>query len=587
MKIAPSLCLFLAFFSPAVALRGSRRLQDEEEVEEPVEEPVEEEDAEESLTYVAGLPELSKYVPPTPAPTPASTGNSPGGAGGGGGGGGGGHGNKPAAEVKETFEVSEYAMYSQEARKGKSGSYSKDSKDSYDPPAPDSLCQDFCQRYMSTCEGANAFFNPDMPRGTTAGRRRLIEGTALAQPRLGGSVFDSLDDCHYACMGYPRPTDPADYLDPTFLGVNSIGDTFWCRNTHLRLAESKTEHFSAQVHCPFASPSGGGLCTNVIIDSAQQPGNNATAYEFIRAGSDTSRHLGFCQMYFNDMVADCTSAGVNDVNFPLVLALIPTETEIIILNNNVGKRDPLTGNTIGDGITMIKDFQFRDLLCTSCIKALIIDDGDITTLGSSAFTALPNLEMLSLNMQLISTLPSGLLRNNGNLRDFSIYNTQSKPGLLSDGSLPGDLFDNSRGIQRIVISGHRRLSELPPLIFNRLFSLTVLILSNNGFTNRGIIQPLMFQSLSSLQIWDMSNNHFTIAPKEWVNTGWARNLTNFYLHDNSQLEKLEDGIFDYFDNGVCQIEVVTAHNTNMKTINPGLFDFCQESLISFTLSNGV
>jgi Leucine rich repeat len=438
---------------------------------------------------------------------------------------------------------------------------------------------------MATCEGANAFFNPDTPRGTTAGRRRLIAGAMMEIPRLTGSVFDSKDDCLKACVGYPRPTNPADYLEPESIGINSIGDTFWCRNTHLKIAErTKREHFGAQTHCPFASPSGGGLCNNVILDT--DTGFNATAYEFERAGASSSRHIGFCQMYFNDLVADCTSAGIDDVNFDLVLALIPTETEVLILNNNVGKRDPVTGNTLGSGITIIKDEQFRGLLCPSCIKALIMDDGNIETVSAGSFTALRFLQSLSLNMQKISFLPSGLLQNNPDLREFSMYNTRVKQGKLEDGSIPSNLFtEAATAIARIVISGHKGLTALPAGIFGGLTNLSILILSNNGLTNEMVPED-SFSSLTGLQIWDMSGNQFQRAPAAWLSSGWANSLTNFYLYMNP-LEELEDGIFDNFSEGFCRLEVVLLHDTDLKTVNIGTFDFCQDTLISYTLSNRV
>lgn len=446
---------------------------------------------------------------------------------------------------------------------------------------PDPLCNDFCQRYMATCEGANVFFDPDEPRGSPA--RRLIAGQQMETSRLGGSVFKSLDDCLDACVDYPRPTNPADYLDPEVLGVNSIGDTFWCRDTHLRIAErTLTTHFGAQTHCPFAAPSGGGLCTNVPIDSQIQSGYNASAYEFVRAGAETSRHLGYCQMYFNDLVADCTSAGLDDRTLPLALALLPLDTEIIILNNNVGKRDPVTGNTIGDGITTLPSQVFRGLMCPSCILGLIVDDGNVASLASDSFTALRNIQSLSLNMQLIDTIPVGMLDNAPALREFSMYNTGDKPGRLMDGSVPATLFQNrATEIRRIVISGHRGLTTVPAALFANLFDLAVLILSNNGFTNNGI-NPLMFQSLISLQIFDMSNNQFTMFPKEWFNTGWGWSLTTVYLQSNPSIE-IEEGIFDEFAFG-CMLEVVLLHDTDLISIPVGLFDFCESTLISYTIS---
>lgn len=456
---------------------------------------------------------------------------------------------------------------------------------------------------MATCEGANVFFNPDKPRGSGVARRRqLIAGHQMEVARLSGSVFESLDDCREACAYYPRPTNPADYLDPETLGVNSVGDTFWCRDTHLKIAAGvigeKKGHFAAQVHCPFAAPSGGGLCTNVAVDSVQQHGYNASAYEFIRAGAESSRMLGYCQMYFNDLVADCTSAGIDDRTLNMAMALIPLETEIIILNNNVGKQDPVTGNTLGMGITMLESGTFQGIMNKDGIKSIIIDDGNIATVAEDTFHSLTNLESLSLNMQMISELPANLLSKAPDLREFSMYNARSaaKPGQLS--SIPATFFTSAGltqpKITRIVISGHKSLTEIPRNIFANLINLNTLILSNNGLTNRGVDEAT-FSTMYALQIWDMSMNQFSLVPAAWVNPsllaanngqrseGWAWSLTHVYLQGNP-ITKVEDGIFENFTPNKCVLEVLLLHDTDLVTVPMNVFDMCQDSLISFSIS---
>merc|ERR1712238_467334 len=114
-----------------------------------------------------------------------------------------------------------------------------------------------------------------------------------------------------------------------------------------------------------------------------------------------------------------------------------------ILNNNIGKADPITGNVIGRGITEIPSQLFRGLVCPECILGLYMDDGNIHTIASDGLTALNNIQALSLNMQEIAAIPSGMLGNALKLRDFSLYNTRSKPGLIT--SIPADLFITADG----------------------------------------------------------------------------------------------------------------------------------------------
>jgi len=443
----------------------------------------------------------------------------------------------------------------------------------------DGVCSTFCHQYLSTCDSANAFFNPSTPRGAPA-RRRLIAGFEIDPPtRLDGGVYSQLSACTAACAGFPRPYNPANYLTPRAHGVNSIGDTFWCRNTHLQLAMDTTTPFAKQVHCPAASPSGGGVCTNVEITNRFASNKTATAWEWIRAGADTGRNLGYCQMYYNDFVADCTNAGIDDRTLPLALALIPFETEIIILNNNVGKRDS-QGRIVGTGITSLPDQIFRNLLCPECIEAVIIDDGAIATLGSSAFAALRNVQQISLNMQVITTLPQTLLNNNVLLREFTMYNTRDRLGQLT--AIPNNFFRQNPMLQRIVISGHRGLASIPSCMFcnsnaNDRSILAVLIMSNNGLTTNGV-QAGMFNNLGNLVIWDFSGNQFTTAPGGWFSAGWGFSLTNIYLYNNP-ITFMDRDIFDK----VPLLQTVLLHDTDLISVPVGAFAN-NPKLITYTVS---
>lgn len=563
MKIVASLAVGLALVSPVSCLRGTKIREENEQRQR------RDQDAGEGLdrakyTGVAELEPMDTY------------------------------------EAKEEAVTEDYAMLDEYRHK----SSSKDSVDA-DFEGADELCQGFCDDYIEACVGANAFFDPDDANRGAPARRRLLPNDNLEVLKVDGTtVFQSLPDCLEACMQYPRPINPANYIEPRTLGVNSIGDTFWCRRTHLDLAMS-SKTFAAQTHCPFAAPDGGGLCLNAPImttvpfgssdDSGgdhynyyptaaptPQPFVNGTVWDFIRAGAETARHLGYCTMYFNDLVADCTSAGIDDRTLPLALALIPMDTEIIILNNNVGKPDPVSKNKIGEGITEIPSQLFRGLVFPEGIRAVYIDDGNIRTIAADGFTALRNMQALSLNMQQLTSIPQGMLDNALQLRDFSIYNTKEKPGMLM--SIPADLFISADGtrqtiLNRVVISGHRGLTTLPSRLFlGQDRTLAVLILSNNGFVNPGITNT-MFRNLNSLCIFDMSNNQFRTAEKAWFDGGWAQSLRAFYLQENP-ITVIEDNMFDF---DACRLQTVLFHDTDAISIPVGLFNFCPE-LITYTIS---
>ena len=454
-------------------------------------------------------------------------------------------------------------------------------------------CESFCQDYVDTCESANAFID-DGPRGGDPGSRRLINGLEPDLVRLGESAFGTVDDCLDACAGYPRPYDPSTFVNAGFndINSNSIGDTYWCRETHLKLAKNKGDAFAAQVHCSAASPSGGGICVNqglgwdwsglVGNDLEYSPlnGLGATAWELIRAGADTGRHLGYCQLYYNDLVADCTNAGIDNDSLSVALGLIPVTVEVIILSNNVGK--PLMGSTTttpDKGITTIADNIFQNLFCPGCIRSLIIDQGHVATLSTNSFAGLTNLEQLSLNLQPITALPTGLLDGLLYLREFTVYNTAAQPGLLT--SLPSNLIFNNLFLQRLVISGHPSLKGVATNFFSNSDPLDLSILisldfSNNGFVNSQFV-PGTLANLGNLEYLDLSRNDFTAAESGTIANTWS--LRRFSMYGNTQLTTFADDFFA----GKYYLEVALLHDTKEIVVPLSLFTDAP-NLISYTIS---
>jgi hypothetical protein len=516
----------------------------------------------------------------------------------------------------------------------------------------DDLCSDFCQRYLSTCQSANEFVNPDLPRGSTRARRRrldslpdidagvkqrilehletrddadsntlrrrLIAGSSIAtademfldNPRLEGNVFDDVETCQQTCMTWPRPISPRKYVDPPPGGITQQpADTFWCREEQLKLAEQATSapnpNYAAQVYCPRAGPDGDGFCFNVFVNASQPyvfarvefpfPGVGvASPYEFLRAGADTGRHLGYCRIYYNDEVADCTNAGIDDRTLDLALALLPGTIRILILSNNVGKWEGTPPVLVGSGITVLSNRTFANLLFPSMIQAVFIDDGNIDTIEPLAFGPLANVEVISLNNQnfMSSSLSSSTFRSNQILRDVSIANYVHKIGKLGP-SIDAQLFRRNPFLQRVVISGHPNLISLPERFFEFTFEgqfthyseMGVLILSNNGFVDSGI-SPLMFEAMDDLRILDLSGNEFQTVKKAWFSIvhptkglPWSSfGLYKVFFHDNP-INIIEDNAFD----DIFFLEQATFHNTNVITVPVNFFKQAF-GLISYTLS---
>lgn len=437
-------------------------------------------------------------------------------------------------------------------------------------------CGGFCERYFQICEAANAFVNPDTPRGAPA-RRRLVRGDEPDINRLGESAFGSIDDCISACNGYPTPYDPLDYdftsnQDMFSGGIELFGDTFWCRKYHLDLASDfRTDPYKVQVHCNAAQPSGGGICINSEIgvplfdadDGETSPLNeiNATVYELIRTGYETARHLGYCQLYFHDIVADCTKGGIDDVTLPVALALLPGTVEVIILNNNVG----FNGDDPTSGITRFDDGTFNNLLCPTCIRALICDQGNLATIAAGAFAPLINLEMLSLNTNPIKAIPAGMLDPLPLLRELSIANDESFPGRLNSTTIPSNLLFRNPRMRKLTITGHKALSALSISFFKNVNSdlseMEIIDLSNNGLTNNGDaptnLPAGMFNNMGKLQYLDLSSNQLTKGDAGWFSAGWGFELRVLKLHNNV-ITTFEKGIFDTLE----KLETVFMHDND-------------------------
>ena len=420
---------------------------------------------------------------------------------------------------------------------------------------------------------------------------------------MGESTFEAVDDCLKACAGYPRPYNPDTYQDvfdpddpdrePNEGGIhtNSIGDTFWCRNTHLQLAKNKGDPFAAQVHCPSASPSGGGVCVNqgigwdysyedltVTLQDSPLNNLNATVWELIRAGADTGRHLGYCQLYYNDIVADCTNAGIDNDSLKQALGLIPLTVEVLIFSNNVGKPINDVLPAVTEGITTISDNVFFNIINNDGIRALIIDHGNLQTLSALSFAGLPSLELLSLNMQPIATIPDNMLDGLPKLREFTVYNTRAVPGKLT--SLPDALIFKNPLLERFVVSGHPSLTGIVSTFFgNENFDLSIMKsidMSNNGITSSGFL-PGTLNNMGQLEYLDLSRNNFGTAEADTITRSMSK-LRRFSFYDNP-ITVFDDTFFEH----AKSLEVALLHDTKQTTPAVGLFSN-SPNLISYTIS---
>jgi len=337
----------------------------------------------------------------------------------------------------------------------------------YDLQVSDPSCTEFCEEFFTLCRDWN-FFDIGM------------------------------EGCLETCQTFPR-TKSQEWLDPSHLH----SDTFECRRFHV------FENFvdTPQFHCWHALAETDHICGDIEIDGV-------TPYQAMRDGLGSLFHYGYCDLIASETVADCSLNSITDEQLPYVLQTIPATVKTLFLNGN-------------PGITEIPSGLFDNLEDPLHLKALYLDDCNITTLHADSFLPLQNLELLNLPLNFISVLPDGLLRL-PNLRSFSIYgvpdpllNVKNKPGLLdSSVSYNDTLFQDTPNIERILMHSHRGITEVQPGLLQGLTMLDTLYFVFCGLTNAGM-PPEAFQDLASMRFFD-----FQGCPLTEFNPDWFSGLMN-------------------------------------------------------------
>ncbi|GKY92060.1 hypothetical protein MPSEU_000177500 [Mayamaea pseudoterrestris] len=405
----------------------------------------------------------------------------------------------------------------------------------------DTECQDFCDTYFKICQSSNAYTNPS-PSDIV--HRQLVTSAEPILHRLnnGSSFSKDILHCQMDCMLYPRPASPDEYVTPLKFGSNLGSDTFWCRKRHLSLA-ARVEGNSFNdptFHCYHAGPTGGSICRDVQIDGA-------TPYEYLRDGQDTRHHIAYCDLAGNNTVADCTQMYITDDTLPYALQWLPSTVQYLLLNGNPG----ITNLTAG----IFKN----NLENPKGLKALFMDECNITFIDSRAFAGLDHLEALNLNMNLMTSFPEKMLEPTRRLRQLSAITSGSKYASLV--GLPDDLFSYTPNMQRIIIYGHASITSFPANIFRNLTECQIISFVNCGFTNAGFPDGV-FSDMTSLMYFDFFGNKLTKVEKRWFSGSWGKNVLRLAL-DTNQITSVETGALD----SLINLEVLYLHrNKELLTI---------------------
>lgn len=365
----------------------------------------------------------------------------------------------------------------------------------------DDVCTKFCSDYFMACTDPN-FFD-------------------------GG-----VDGCLKKCAEFPR-TDG--HIDPS----NVAGDKFECRRFHLNLAMNDTGTGNIRFHCLHATEEGAGVCVDTKV-------NGVTPYRALSKGTCNMKQIGYCTLFASNTVANCTNPGINDDTIPKVLQMLPSGVEILFLKKN----SLLT--TLSDGV-------FENLKSPSSLKALYLDNCNISSATKDSFRSLSNLKVLSLSRNRLASIPSDLLVNTPKLRQFDLIG-----GDVKLKSLPAVLFRNTPKMEQILLYAHE-LSSFPVGFFQGLSKLKTMSFIDNKFTTSGIPDDT-FKDLVSLKEFHLFLNEISEVKSAWFGS-WAKKIVSVVLWKN-QIESVSKETFSSLES----LEYLFLHDNPIDFISDDALD---------------
>ncbi|XP_035676716.1 leucine-rich repeats and immunoglobulin-like domains protein 3 isoform X1 [Branchiostoma floridae] len=220
---------------------------------------------------------------------------------------------------------------------------------------------------------------------------------------------------------------------------------------------------------------------------------------------------------------------------------------------------------------------FRDL---KGLRELKIDHNHLTEfLNVGAFS--PNLTVLSLQHNQISSLPAGVLSNFTSLRQ--LYLSHNKISSILPGTFPSGLplytldlnnnkisgltkgcFDNLTNLETLRLNKNR-ISRIPPKMF-KLPSLKSLELNRNRIKK---IEGLSFHGLESLQVLRLRRNHISTLMD---GSFWGLSNIQHLQMDGNNLTSITKGWLY----GLSKLQQLTLSRNAIRNIESEGWEFCQE-----------
>ena len=203
----------------------------------------------------------------------------------------------------------------------------------------------------------------------------------------------------------------------------------------------------------------------------------------------------------------------------------------------------------------IDSFQPRDLLGLAGLSHLEIVEGSFESLPEALFGGLANLVTLEIARNGLETLPGGIFDGLTRLKSLRLDANQLT-------GLPAAVFEGVPGLERLDVTTHAALTELPEQVFGGLHALTVLRLNQNQLAE---LPDGIFDPLTALATLDITENQLTALPTDVFDglTG----LGALGLAGN-RLAGLPDGVFD----GLRNLGLLVLSDNNLAELPASVFD---------------
>ncbi len=239
---------------------------------------------------------------------------------------------------------------------------------------------------------------------------------------------------------------------------------------------------------------------------------------------------------------------------------IPPSTTLLNLQDNqistiqsgafTGLSNLQTLNLWNNQISIIQSGAFTGL---SNLQKLILGHNQISTIHSEAFTGLSNLQILHLYINNISTIQLGSFTGLSNLKELSFHTNQIS-------TIQSGLFVGMGNLQSLLLH-HNQISTIQSSFFTGLSNLQLLRLHHNEIFT---IQFGSFGGLGNLQTLYLNNNKIST-----IQSGAFIGLTNLWRLDlySNQISVIQSGSFT----GLSHLQILYLNINLITTIQSGSF----------------